>query len=105
MQRTSKQNRAMHKYFSLIANTLNDAGLDMRATLKPEIDIPWSTETVKEYLWRPVQKIQTNKQSTTELTTKEVNEIQETLQRFLGQRHGISQDFPSVEEIMIYEPD
>ena len=42
----------------MIANALNDAGLDMKKVLKPEIDIPWNTATVKEYLWRPVQNLQ-----------------------------------------------
>ena len=36
-KRTLLQNRAMHKYFTLLANQLNEAGLDMRKTLKQEI--------------------------------------------------------------------
>ena len=72
-QRTLTQNRALHLYFQLVADTLNDAGLDMRVVLKPEIDIPWSKNTVKEFLWKRIQEIQLRKASTTELTTKEID--------------------------------
>jgi len=103
MKRTKKQNRALHKYFSLVAGTLNDAGLDMRAVLKPEVDIPWTGKTIKEYLWRPIQEVQTTKKSTTELTTKEISEVWETLNRHLGQKLGVHEPFPSIDEIMEYE--
>jgi hypothetical protein len=96
--RTSKQNRALHLLFGMIADALNDAGLDMRKVLKPEIEIPWTKDTIKNQLWRPIQKIQIGKESTTELTTKEIDQVFDTVNRFLS-KHGISQNFPSIEEI------
>jgi len=100
MQRSPQQNKAMHLLFEMIAIELNDAGLDMRKTLKPEIEIPWTKDTVKEYLWRPVQKTQFMKKSTTELDDKEVGEVFETLNRWLAQRHGVSFEFPSIEQVI-----
>lgn len=99
-KRTDAQNRALHLYFTLIADTLNDAGLDMRKVLKPGVDIPWSTDTVKEYLWRPIQKLQLRKESTTQLITKEIDKVFDTLNRHLGEKFGIHEDFPSIETIM-----
>lgn len=99
-QRTIRQNRALHLYFQLIANALNDAGLDMRVVLKPEIQIPWSKDSVKEYLWRPIQQMQLQKKSTTLLTTKDIDAVYDTLNLFLSEKHGISEPFPSIEEIM-----
>ena len=99
-QRTSQQNRALHLYFTQLAQELNDAGLDMRKTLKPEIAIPWSPNTIKEYLWRPVQKAQLQKQSTTELTTDEIDRVWETLNRHLGEKFGLYVPFPSEEQMM-----
>lgn len=93
-QRTSQQNKAMHTFFTLVAEALNEAGLDMKAVLKPGVDIPWSSQTVKDYLWRPVQEIYMGKHSTTELTTKDVNKIWEVLNRHLGEK-GIHVAFPS----------
>ena len=77
--RTIRQNAALHKYFVRLFNALNDAGLDMRKVLKPEIEIPWTLSSVKEYLWRPVQRIMLEKESTTELETSAVSYTHLTL--------------------------
>lgn len=87
MQRTSQQNRALHKAFQLVAESLNDAGLDQRKVLKPSVDIPWTHEAVKENLWRPIQKAMYNKHSTTELDkVKEIEHIWDTLMRHLAEK-------------------
>jgi hypothetical protein len=98
-QRTVQQNKALHLYFEIIAEKLNDAGLDMRAVLKPNIEIPWTKESVKDHLWRPVQELYLKKDSTTELTTDEITKVYEVLNRFLAEKHGISQEFPSIENL------
>jgi hypothetical protein len=88
--RTGNQNRAMHVGFQLIVEALTAAGLDMRKVLKPEIDIPWTPKSVKEYLFRPVMTLMTSKESTRELNKhEEITEIWETVMRFLMQNHGI----------------
>jgi len=97
MKRTDKQNKSLHLYFVLLADALNDAGLDMRKTLKPGVEIPWNYKTVKEYLWRPIQKAQLGKESTTELTTTDIDKVFETLNRHLGEKFGITQEFPDEE--------
>lgn len=102
-QRTLRQNRALHKMFGLLAEVLNDSGYDMRRTLKQDVEIPWSTETVKEFLWRPIQNAQLNKESTTELTTKDIDAVFETLNRHLGDKLGVHVPFPSIDEILIQQ--
>jgi hypothetical protein len=102
-QRTKQQNKALHVLFNLLAQTLNDNGLDMRKTLKPEVEIPWSGRSVKEYLWRPIQTAQLNKKSTTELTTKEIDEVFDTINKHLGEKFGFHVPFPSIEELMLRE--
>lgn len=98
-QRTLQQNKALHLYFQLVADSLNNAGLDMKTALDPEVDIPWTKQSVKEYLWKPIQQIQLQKGSTTELTTKDIDWIYDTLNRYLA-THGIHEPFPSIEEII-----
>jgi len=93
-QRTLTQNSALHLFFSLVAETLNDAGLDMKKTLKPEVDIDWTPDGVKNYLWRPVQKAMLDKESTTELTKIEVGQVYETLNRFLGEKFAVHVPWP-----------
>lgn len=99
--RTLQQNKALHVLFQLYANTLNEAGLDMRKTLKPGVEIPWSGAAVKEYLWRPIQKAQLNKESTTELTTVEIDQVFDTINKYLGEKHGLHTPFPSIEQILL----
>lgn len=98
--RTTKQNNALHLMFAQMADELNGAGFDMKKTLKPTIDIPWSGDTVKEFLWRPVMKAQLGKESTTELTTKDIDLVFETINRHLGEKLGLHIDFPSIESII-----
>jgi len=97
-KRTLTQNRAMHKFFEMLSQDLNLAGLDMKRTLKPSVEIPWTAITVKEYLWKPIQDAMLEKESTTELSTKEVNAVYETLIRHLGEKFGITTEFPKDEK-------
>lgn len=99
-KRTLTQNNAIHKYFELLANDLNDAGLSMQKVLKPSVDIDWTPEMVKTYLWKPIQEAMYQKKSTTELTTKEVGQVYETLNRHLGTKIEIHTPFPTNEPEM-----
>jgi len=103
-QRTSQQNRSLYLYFELLAETLNDAGLDMKKVLKPSIDIRWTKENIKNYLWKPIQNSMYGTKSTTELTTKDIDAIYDVLNRHLGQKlHVESIPFPNIEALMDYE--
>lgn len=93
--RTLKQNNSIHKYFELLAQALSDSGLDMKKTLKPEAEIPWTGDSVKKFLWVPIQKAQLGTNSTTELSTKDIDKVYETLNRHLGEKFGIFVDFPN----------
>lgn len=97
-KRTLQQNKALHKFFQMLSDELTEAGLDMVKTLKTGVEIPWTPEMVKEYLWRPIQEVMTDKESTTELDRKEVNQIYEVLIRHMGDKFSITTPFPSVEE-------
>jgi hypothetical protein len=100
--RTSRQNRAMHLFFARLVKALNDAGLDMKKVLKPEIDIPWSQTAVKEFLWKPLQLVITDKESTKDLNTDEVTVIYDALNRHLSNKFGVSVPFPEIYR-MLYE--
>lgn len=102
-QRTNQQNKALHVLFRLLAEELNNAGLDMRTVLKPEVNIDWNDKMIKEYLWRPVQEVQLGKKSTTELTTVEIDKVFDTINRHLGEKFGLHVPFPSIEEIILQQ--
>lgn len=89
-RRTRLQNNSLHLFLTQLAAELNAAGYDMRKTLKPGVEIPWTTYSAKEFLWRPIQEVLTGKSSTTEITTVEPTAIHETLVRHLGQKLGVA---------------
>jgi hypothetical protein len=92
--RTTNQNSAMHVYFSLLADAFNDAGLDMKKVLKPDVSIPWTPVSVKEHLWRPVMVAVTEKHSTRELERSEVSAVYEPLHRHIASKFGVMVPFP-----------
>ncbi len=94
--RTPKQNDSLHLYYEMLAKELNDSGLDMRKVLKPSVDIEWTKENIKEYIWRPIQKTLTGKDSTKELDkTTDIDKIYETINRYLSQKFKIHVPFPT----------
>ena len=97
-QRTNKQNSSIHKYCELLADSLNDAGLDMRKVLKESVDIPWTPATVKEQLWRPIQVPSVGKLSTKDLDRAEVSKVYDILNRHLNDKLGVHVPFPKKEQ-------
>lgn len=99
-KRTIAQNSALHLWFTQLAEELNAAGYDMRQVIRQDIEIPWTPYSVKEYLWRPVQRAQLGKKSTTQLDTLDIDRIYEILNKTIGERTGIHVPFPSIETLM-----
>lgn len=99
MKRTLQQNKALHLFFTHLSEELNGAGYDMKKTLKEEIEIPWNETLVKEFLWKPIQKAVTRKESTRELEKEELDRVYEVLNRHLGEKLRIHVPFPSIETL------
>lgn len=92
--RTARQNNALHAYFALVATALSEAGIDVQKFLTRPIEVPFTSILVKEMLWRTCQKLTLNKESTKNLTTKEVTQVYEVMNRVLADR-GVHVPFPS----------
>jgi len=99
-KRTLRQNNSLHLYFNHLSKALNDAGLDVQTTLKHNISVPWSDKTVKELIYKPILKAQLGKDSTTQMTTKEIDLVFDTITRFTSEKLGLQVDFPSIETLM-----
>lgn len=102
-QRTIQQNKALHLYFTHLSEALNDAGLDMRKTLKPEVEIPWTPENIKNLIWKPIMEAQLGKKSTTEMNTKDIDVVFDTINRHLGEKFGLEIRFPSIDSLILNE--
>lgn len=98
-KRTIPQNKALHLFFRMLAETLNDAGFDQRKVLKESIDIPWTEKAIKDQLWRPVQQATMGEYSTTQLGKHvDIDLVHKTLMRHLGEKFEIDYlPFPSLD--------
>lgn len=99
--RTHLQNRALHKLFAIVSDQLNNEGQTVQRVLDQMIELRWTPILVKE-LWRQVQVIVLGKESTTELTTKEIDEVFEPFAKFVADQ-GLEIHFPSIEELMMQD--
>lgn len=93
--RTLQQNKAMHLFFTYLAEELNSKNMSVTQVLKP--DVKWSLESVKENLWKPIFKTVTGKNSTTKATKEEITKTYDVLNKALGERLGFNVEFPSKE--------
>lgn len=98
-QRTLTQNNAMHEYCDMVAEALNDGGHDFRKTIKEEIDVPWSGDLVKDYIWRSIQIAITGHDSTTKPETHQYGEIYEVINRHLSSKLGVFVPWPCKENM------
>ena len=95
-ERTNRQNSALHVFCGLLAQALNDAGYSYIVTINTkETQIDWSMHSVKDYLWRPIQKAIANQKSSTKCSTKDYPEIYENLNRLTSERFGVSVAWPT----------
>lgn len=96
-QRTSQQNKSLHLYLSQVAHELQNQGQTMQDVVKAikKVEIVPTGKNLKELVWREIQKALLNKESTTELTKHEVDEVYEVMNKWLGQNFEIHIPFPS----------
>lgn len=101
-RRTASQNNAMHLYFEMVSDRLNDSGLNIEKVIKGfTMEHDWTPSLVKELLWREAQRFVTKKESTTELNKQEeIDKIWEIMNRFLAKLKVESIPFPCIEQLM-----
>ena len=91
-QRSRAQNNALHLWLGRLCKVLNEAGLDMVTALDKlstrGVHIPWTVESAKNHLWRPVQRKMFEQESTTKPNTKQYVEIYKVLDEALQSKFG-----------------
>lgn len=96
-KRTWLQNRAMHLYLKMLADALNDAGVDMKSVLnhmKGGFSVMCTMERLKENVWKPMQEAMFQVKSTTKLDTDQVCKVYENVNIFTAREFGVSIPFP-----------
>jgi len=99
-KRSSLQNRSLHKFFIIIADELNELGMEFQYFgLKGTVlSTRYTTNIVKNHFWRPVQQTLFNIESTKDIDTKQINEITDVIVKFFGEK-GVYVEFPNRESL------
>ena len=98
--RTIQQNKALHKFFLIICERLNEMGMEFNYTgLKGfNLSTRYTPIIVKEFFWRPIQITMFDIDSTTKINTIQINEIMDVLIKWFGEK-GVVIQFPSKEQL------
>jgi len=95
MKRTIPQNNAGHKWFRQIAEALNDAGYTVNSREVLQLDVPFTEDVVKEFMFKRVMSAMfPDKTSTTQLTTAQFSEVAKVVERHLAASMGVNVPFP-----------
>ena len=94
--RTDQQNKALHLWFRLLAEALNEKHYDFRDL---RIEIQPTEYLVKKYMWKPVQEEMYGNKSTKLLEIDQVSVLYDILNKALGERLGVHVPFPTEEDV------
>ena len=100
--RTATQNKAIHKLFGEVANEMLDQGIERRTVIEDleGYTCPIDAGFVKE-VWRAIMYTQTGLQSTTQLSTAQIDKVYDTFNLFLSETYGIHVPFPSIDALAL----
>lgn len=93
-KRTTKQNNSLHKYLQQVEAECKERGLDARKFFRPEVEIPITAAMLKNDAWRPIQRAMFDIESTTDLSTTQMQQVYEVFARHLAQSHDIAIEWP-----------
>lgn len=96
-ERTTDQNRALHKYFALKAEQCRESGVTAQLALSKTIDLEMSPEMMKEF-WRVLQNAILQKGKSTKNLAKvgDIEQVHEHLERFFAEKFNLPGiDFPN----------
>ena len=99
--RTSQQNSALHLFFTMVSDQLNELGMEFKyaGLNNNEFSLRHTPNLVKEFIWKPIQLSMFNIESTTKLDTHQMNEIIDVIVKYFGDK-GVLIEFPSIESLI-----
>jgi hypothetical protein len=97
MDRTYRQNNALHLLFRNMASALNDAGFEISHPFKPDLEIPWSEHSVKDLLYRPIITSYFKVERSSLLNTEQLSESMDILVDAVNRNTGVHCPIPSQE--------
>lgn len=90
--RSGRQNDSLHVWFRDVANELNKRGIDYKHFFK-KFDFEFTEHSVKDHIWKPVQKAVVGFDETHKLERQQVSEIYDIINKKMAEDHGIHVPF------------
>ena len=97
--RTWRQNNTLHLLFRRMAEALNDAGFEIAHPFKPDLEIPYSEESVKELLYKPIITMYFKVDRSTDLDTEQLSESMTILVDAVNRNTGVYVHIPTGEPV------
>ena len=98
--RNLTQNRALHLYWSMISEQMNNAGYTEPLQIRDEIvQVYYTPESIKEF-WRKCQLYMFEIKSTTKINTEQINKLIDICSFHYGNQ-GVYVEFPNWQSFMI----
>jgi len=92
--KTDTQRAAIHVWLRDLATILNDSGLERIAIMEKlkskGVELPWTLESTKEIIYKPVLEAMTGKTSTEKMNTVEPCAVAIVIARHMGERYGVT---------------
>ena len=99
-KRTSKQNRAAHKYFRLMSDKMNKAGITQTLLFESFKDMPTTEHSIKQ-AFQQVALALYGTDETHNLTTTQIIDVYKTFDAHIAKMRGICVDWPADEPPML----
>ena len=99
-QRSSAQNKSLYKWFEEVSAECEQQGVDRKTMVEDLSDasIPITGKFIKEVIWFHYMVAMYGKESTAQLTTKEMTEVEKVVTLHLQENYGLQTKWPSQEE-------
>lgn len=97
-QRTSNQNRSLHKALTEIAEHLQEQGIERRTIIKDlqGYEAPITMEFLKE-VYKTIVYTMYRQTSTADLRTKQMMDSWDVFSKFIAENYGVEYYWPSAE--------
>ena len=97
--RTWRQNNTLHLLFRQMAKALNDAGFEIPHPFKPDLEIPYSEESVKELLYKPIITMYFKVGRSSDLDAEQLSESMTILVDAVNRNTGVYVHIPTGEPV------
>jgi len=99
-QRSTAQNKSLYKWFEEVSAECEAQGVDRKTMVEDLSDasIPITGKFIKEVIWFHYMVAMYGKESTAQLTTKEMTEVEKVVTLHLQENYGLQTKWPSQEE-------